>query len=505
MAYPYTVHLQYELKTSSTGFLPNWSPQEGFDIAIQKSAYTLQLPGVGNVRMKELNFGETAIVKQISDRRVHYEVRNLPAIEYESLSPSIRTFTPRVLMALNLFTTDGVKGYYTNWNEFGQWMHDELLEGRELIDTATKTQIKTLVAGVTDEIERAKIIYNFVQQKVRYISVQVGVGGIQPIPAKEVDAVGYGDCKGLTNYTKALLEVAGVTSYYTHVEANKNSPISFDKDFASLEQGNHVILNLPNNGNDIWLECTSQTTPFGFLGRFTDDRDVLVITPEGGVVKHTTSYKNEQNLQNMSGDVQLDSLGNITASVIITSKGTQYDSSYGLTSLTKKEVKDFYATGVWGENNNLTVDSWSFENDKQAISFEEKIAVVADRYATVSENTLLLKVNVFNRSTYVPKRYRERKYSLKINRGYKDVDVFTITLPIGYELETVPQKKTVNTPFGSYESYVEKTTKNTLTYHRSIFIKEGAYPKEAYAKYRKFRKKIVKYDNVRIELVKKTQ
>ena len=71
---------------------------------------------------------------------------------------------------------------------------------------------------------------------------------------------------------------------------------SVEKDFSSM-QGNHAILNIPNNGNDIWLECTSQTIPFGFLGDFTDDRDVLVVTPEGGIIKRTPAYLNEDNLQ----------------------------------------------------------------------------------------------------------------------------------------------------------------------------------------------------------------
>ncbi|MDP4989490.1 MAG: DUF3857 domain-containing protein, partial [Polaribacter sp.] len=108
------------------------------------------------------------------------------------------------------------------------------------------------------------------QQKTRYISVQIGIGGWEPIAANLVDDVGYGDCKGLTNYTKALLDVADVTAYYTVVYADDR--IDVDKDFSSL-QGNHVILNIPNNGKDVWLECTSQTMPFGFLGDFTDDRD----------------------------------------------------------------------------------------------------------------------------------------------------------------------------------------------------------------------------------------
>ena len=81
-------------------------------------------------------------------------------------------------------------------------------------------------------LEKAKIVYRYVQDNTRYISVQVGIGGIQPIAAIEVDELKYGDCKGLTNYTQALLDIAGVESFYTIVQAGKEI-VDFDSDFAS--------------------------------------------------------------------------------------------------------------------------------------------------------------------------------------------------------------------------------------------------------------------------------
>ena len=123
------------------------------------------------------------------------------------------------------------------------------------------------------------------QDRTRYIGVQVGIGGIQPIAANQVDRVGY-EIAGSDKLHKALLNVVGVKSYYVHVEAGTDDNISLENDFASLAQGNHVILNIPNGNIDIWLECTSRTSPFGFLGDFTDDRDVLVITPEDVIKEH---------------------------------------------------------------------------------------------------------------------------------------------------------------------------------------------------------------------------
>lgn len=502
ITYPYTVHVQYEYKTSSTGFLQNWNPLEGFLVSVENNSYVVNLNN-GKIRVKELNFEGYEIEKTVSESKVFYSVKNILAKKNENMSPSLTDYKPKVLVALNNFKTDGVNGYYTNWSEFGRWMYSSLLDGRGIVDGATKIKILDLVKGVEDPIEKAKIVYNFMQNKTRYISVQVGIGGIQPIPANEVDNVGYGDCKGLTNYTKALLDIVGVTSYYTHVEANSFEPVSFEKDFASLEQGNHVILNIPNNGNDIWLECTSQVTPFGFLGSFTDDRDVLVITPEGGVLKRTTSYKNEQNLQKTKATIVLDEKGSLKADVLIKSEGTQYGSKYDLESLNLKEQKNFYKSNLWNYNNNITIDKIEFKNDKDSVVFTEKITATIKDYGSISSDKILFRVNVFNRNNNTPKRYRNRVLPLKIRRGYKDVDEYIITLPIGYKIDGVLMNhKKVENKFGLYSISLEKISETQIKYKRTLLIKEGTHPKEDYKAYRTFRRNVSKYDTLRIALTK---
>ena len=112
----------------------------------------------------------------------------------------------------------------------------------------------------------------------------------------DVDRVGYGDCKALVNYMMALLKVAGIPSYYTLVYSG-DEKISMLRNFASAAQGDHVILCVPFGQDTTWLECTNQHIPFGFLGTFTDDRDVVVCTPEGGLVTHTPRYRDSLNVQ----------------------------------------------------------------------------------------------------------------------------------------------------------------------------------------------------------------
>ncbi|MGJ8744259.1 DUF3857 domain-containing protein [Polaribacter sp.] len=500
VSYPYTLVFESEYKTSSTGFIPGWFPTKGYYVGVQKSTYILHNPKEIEIRTKKLNFKEFGVKDISSNKNLQYVFENQAAIKPEALSiPSIE-FMPFLKVAINNFTLKGVKGTASNWKEFGKWEHDFLLHGRDVLDETTISTIKNLVKGVENPIEKAKIVYQFMQNKTRYISVQVGIGGWEPIAANEVDKVGYGDCKGLTNYTKALLDVVGVTSYYTLVYAKQKRNI--DKEFASF-QGNHAILNIPNNGNDIWLECTSQIKPFGFLGDFTDDRNVLVVTPEGGVIKRTTSYKNETNVQTTKGVIQFDINGNLKASLQRVSKGLQYEDKFRIENYTQEELVKNYKSDVWSYNNNLEIEDVSLHNDKENIVFTEDIKAEINNYATINDSEFLFRVNVFNRNSFVPKRYRTRKLPLKIGRGYKDVDAFEIKIPEAYVLDMLPKEKEISTKFGNYKISFTKINDTTFRYEKTLLIKEGVYTKEDYNLYRNFRRSIAKYENLRIAIIKK--
>ena len=500
ISYPYTLVFESEYKTSTTGFIPSWFPINGYHISVEKSKFLLKNPKGIKWRRKETNFEGFDIDKISSDTETSYLAKNEKALKYEENSTSYRDMLPKATVALNRFSLKGILGNYSNWKEFGFWMNSKLLNGRNSLEESTKIKIKNLVKGVENPIERAKIVYQFMQNKTRYISVQVGIGGWEPIAANQVDKMGYGDCKGLTNYTKSLMDVAGVESYYTIVYADEKRDI--DKEFSSI-QGNHIILNIPNKGNDVWLECTSQTMPFGFLGDFTDDRDVLVVMPEGGVIKRTTRYKDIENFQKTDATVQLRKDGSLTATLKRVSKGLQYDDKQGLISLTEEDLIKRYKSNVWSYNNNLEVNSVAIENDKDKVVFTEDLSVSIKNYAAINQGEYLFRVNIFNKIGYVPKRYRTRKLPLKISQGYKDIDDLIIKIPDGYSLNNLPETKELSTEFGAYKITFTKVDDATFKYQKSMVIKEGVYPKEAYKLYRSFRRSIAKYENLRIAITKK--
>ena len=504
VAYPYTMVFKYEKKTSSTANIPDWNPVSGYYEGIQKDTYIINYPPELGLKNKEKNFGDFDIAHTSSDGVLSYTASNIAPVKFETWAPSLSDVRPNVLISLSKLTTDGVEGAYTNWEEFGKWMYNSILAGQDELDIATKEKVLQITADAKTDIEKAKIIYKFMQDRTRYISVQVGIGGIQPIAANQVDKVGYGDCKGLSNYMMALLDVVGIESHYVHVEAGDEDIVSLENDFASLAQGNHVILNIPNGGDDIWLECTNQSIPFGYLGDFTDNRDVLVITPEGGKIKRTPAYLNETNLQITKAEIQLDPEGNMTADVVINSEGINYGSKYYLQKETMTDLKKYYTSGVWRYNNNVEINAVDFENDQEEVVFKENLKVSIQNYATISNADYLVKVNAFDRNTYVPKRYRKRKLPLQIPRGYKDVNEFTYKIPDGYTIEVLPPPKVIESKFGTYKVTFEKVDDTTFTYSKTMLIKAGDYPKEDYSEYRKFRKSIARYENLRISLTKKS-
>ncbi|MBU2949132.1 DUF3857 domain-containing protein [Tamlana agarivorans] len=498
--YPYTVEFNYEIVNKNTAFIRSFMPVKDYLVSVEKSSYRITYPEHINIKSKEKNFENFNLEKEVGDGEIYFEVKNIEAFKQEDYSPGFFDIAPMVLVRSTEFQLEGVQTKVENWNDFGKWMYHDLIKDTHDLSEATKIKMQELVKDEPDDLSKAKKIYEYVQNKSRYIGVQVGIGGWKPFNASEVDALGYGDCKGLTNYTLALLQAVGIKSNYTVVYA-RASQRSFEPDFASM-QGNHVILNIPTEGEDVWLECTSQKLPFGFIGVFTDDRDVLVITPEGAQIKHTKKYTVEENFQTIKAQYEVQNDGGISAKVKVISKGIQYGDKYNLEVETKRELDKAYKNR-WKYLNRMAIDNMHIENNKSTAEFIEDINFQAGGYAKKIGDRLLLTLNAVNRNTEIPDRYRNRKWPLKISRGFKDVDEVEIKLPAGYQIEAKPNNALIENKFGSYKVELEEKNENTLVYKREFIVNDGDFPKEDYSAFRNFYKKVAQLDNSKIALIKK--
>jgi len=496
--YPYTIKYEYKITTSNTAFIPDWLPIKYYYTSTQKSTFTLSHPEDIKIHFKEFNLDNFQTDKTSNNQKLTYSIKGAKAIESEAYSPYFEQFGPSVIFSANKFSLGGVTGKADNWGEFGEWWNNQLLNGRTELPESTKLEVKNLVKNAASKEEKARLVYNYMQEKTRYISVQVGIGGWKPMHASEVDKLGYGDCKALTNYTQSLLKAASVDSYYTKIHADER--IDMDKDIAS-QQSNHVILMVPTKKDTIWLECTSQKSPFGHLGKFTDDRDALVITPEGGKIIHTKKYTSNESKQVITAAFTLDGTGNISANANIKSSGIQYDNHYFIADYDEKE-KDEYYKEFFADINNLKIEKISCKNDDLNIEFNEEIKFSATNYAVNSGERMLVRLNAFNVNHNIPKRYRNRKQALEIQYGFLDIDEVIIDLPKNYQIESMANDKEVETKFGVYKVKIEKINEHQLKYNRELLIKQGLYTIEDYEKYRKFRKKINQLDNSKIVLIK---
>lgn len=501
ISYPYTIVYTSETETSTTAFVPTWMPLNGYYISVEKDVLNVKYPANLGFRKNEYQFSNFNIKKIVdSDTQLSYVVIGILAQKQEDYSPDFTEMYPKVMMGLEFFNLEGVDGNAKTWQEFGKWWADKILIGTDQISEETKSKMRVLVGNEQDPIVKAKLVYDYLQQKVRYVAIAEGIGGWRPMLANDVDRLGYGDCKALTNYTKSLLKAVGVESYYTKIYGGTYKK-DINSDFVS-QQGNHIILAIPKDDNYIWLECTSQDDPFGYQGTFTDDRNVLIIKPEGGEIARTTIYEDKDNAQIAKGVYTIDEKGDFLGSVSIASEGARYSSKARIETFLPNE-KEAYYKSYWSNIDNLKLAKINLSNDKENIRFTEGIQVSAINYGKITNDKMIFPINAFSQYGGSVNRIRNRKTPFQLQRGYFYADEIEINLPAGFVIEFLPSTFELKGKFGEYKTEIIKTDNNKLIYKRKMLLNNGKYSNKEYDEYRLFIEQINKNDNSKIILTKK--
>ena len=495
---PFTVEYSYEETFHGLLNYPVWYLYNDFNISVEKSTFTIIVPAGFKFRYLEKNMDHKCEISDLKDKTKyswHYE--KMPAVKNEPFSKSVEEYLPVVISAPSDFEIDGYTGNMDSWANFGKWVYS-LGKGRNTLDQTTTDKVLEMVSGLSGDFDKISVLYNYLQNKVRYVSIQKGIGSWQPIEADDVDRLSYGDCKALSNYMKSLLDIAGIKSFYTLVRSGESSP-AVTSGFPS-NQFNHAILCIPTRKDTVWLECTSQHIPCGYLGTFTDDRKVLLINEDGGTLVRTKKYSLEDNKQIRIGSVSIDSDGNGTSSSQTDYCGILYDRISGILQMDETDKKKFILSKIPVHGFNLL--RYSYVEERSIIP---KIRETLDgRYSGIGiimGNRMIVKPNIMARIDEIPYRTKERKSDIQIRRGYIYIDTISFSIPPGYKIENAPDKLMVDTGFGSYSTEIISDT-GGFKYIRTFKVYKGNYPVTDYPDFVDFFEKISLADENKLILIR---
>lgn len=500
--YPYTVEVEYELEFRGLLGIPGFYVQDGEPVSIETQSFELNYPTALEVRYKQINLSQSPrAYGGTTDKTLRWEFSNLTPLKAEPLSTRMRELLPRILMAPNSFEYDGYPGKLNTWNDFGNWIRS-LNAGRNGVPPATIEHLKKITAPLASREEKVKAVYEYMQNKTRYVSIQLGIGGFQPFDAGVVDQTGYGDCKALSNYMVSMLGHLGIQANYILISAGDDFT-RLQEDFPST-QFNHVIAAVPNGKDTLWLECTSQTNPFGYLGSFTSNRKALWITNDGAAIVKTPKYDLKDNRLIRSAQVVLDMKGNATAHVSTVYQGLQYE----VQGLHQVMHDTYEEQKKWVLNTTqipiFDVKSFEIKNRGGKVARAEvELDLQLDRYASLTGKRLFFQPNLMNRITDIPEPVEKRTSTVVRRNASEKIDSIHFSFPEGLYPEFLPPPARFVTRFGTYENEYHMDA-GKLVFVRKLKMLDGEFPPDSYPELVEFFKNIVKADKAKLVLLSKT-
>jgi Domain of Unknown Function with PDB structure (DUF3857)/Transglutaminase-like superfamily len=474
-----------------------WGFQSG--VPVREARYTLQIPAGWEYKTAWINANEMNPVS-IDNGQVQWIVNNIKEIRHEPDMPPRAGIAGQ--MIVSLIPPDGARRGFVTWADVARWT-SSLAEGRRDPSPEIKQKVAELTAGKSNTLAKMQAIADFIQRNIRYVAIELGIGGWQPHPAKEIYANHYGDCKDKATLTSTMLKEVGVESYYVVVNSFRGLVTAQSPPQHSF---NHIILgiHLPDDVNDPSLEAvyvhpklgrilifdpTDELTPFGRLHGALQGSYALLVTSDGGDLVQLPILPTQGSGIHRGAKLTLSSAGTLSGEVIEVRYGDYATSQrYALQEMKRKEDQIKPLESLLSQSvGNYQIIRATIENlDQRSQPFEYTYSFVVPTYAKAAGDLLLVRPRVLGeKSSDILEKKEPRKYPVEFEGPRKDVDHIEIALPLGYQVDELPPPVDVDYSFGSYHSKTE-VKGQTLLYTRTFEIKGVAVPLENMDDLRKF-------------------
>jgi len=489
--YPFTVEFSYTRVYPSALYCSGFGLFQGYNTSVEKITRKLITPLDYQIAYKEIN-GAEAVQKSVVDGKQIYiwEPGRFLARNPEPLATDPDEIFPRVKINKSKISYEGYKGDCSTWQLYGAFV-STLNEGKDNLPPETATKMQELTKNCTSDYDKIKMVYEYAQKKNRYINVKKGIGGLQPMDAATVDRLSYGDCKGLSNYNKSLLEAVGVKSYYTLIQLD-GVPTPIDNSFVE-DVTNHIVLCVPMSNDTLWLECTNPYIPCGYFGASTHNRQALMLDGMNSHLVHTSVMKGDDNQTINKCEYQIDNQGNANLAVVSIFSGIDYAPVLGLTKIDETDRRKQIIADIKIPNFQLVDYKIEDTHQRQPI-ITQRMNMAVTNCVTQMGQKMILKLNQYNALTFIPPYARKRESPLQLVNDAVECDTVLYHLPEGAKVESLPSKVDIESVFGSYHASCTAQG-NTITYCREFRIKAGLHEPAQYNIFREFLEKIASADN----------
>ena len=500
-SFPFTVTYEYTVTyRKGVASFPAFMPVSDEKVKLEKASYTLQVPSDTEIKYVASKAGQLQKETGKADT-YRWEFPVYDGYTDEFLMPSWREIVPFVMACPVVFTYAGVTGSQETWEDAGAWAYGLKLDTEDLPE-AFVAQLKEMTAVAGSNLEKIRILYDYLRDHTRYVSVQLGIGGYKPFPASVVHKTGFGDCKGLSNYMQAMLEAVGIPSFYTLVNTDR---ADFLPGYAGIGQMNHVMLSvpLPERSDTLWLECTNPSVPLGYRHEDVAGHEVVVNTPEGGVPIRVPAYADTLSREVRELEVSLQADASARLSV---RRSLYLDETEGWTEIRQwkpDKRRSRLTAGLSFQPQEVNLEGVrdnfrDYAGRDYCPWMEISYSLDTRKYGNAGKDRLFIPANPFLVSGSLPRGKRQN--DLVCKRGSIERDHIRIHLPDGYTPENLPRPVSLDTEWGRFTFSAEVEERDIVIDYEMI-IKRFRESPDRFDDFRTFMRAVNKAYQAELVLV----
>jgi len=472
------VAFEYEVRRKPWLRELQWFFQE--DNPVVQARLTLEVPP--GWEHKEFWAGMPAVSPVPNGNEWQWTVNDVPAIKPEPQMPAFESLSEH--MNLSYFGPERSAVSLGSWSALGTWYYD-LTRDRRAPTPEISQKARELTAAQPEFVGKLRALTSFVQSDIRYLSIQIGIGGFQPHPAAEVFRARYGDCKDKATLLSSLLHEAGIASDYVLIDTergivNPGVPSArFNHAILAIELPSeikdgvyHSVLRTQSGKRYLIFDPTDEYTPVGDLRADLQDTYALLVTERGGELIHTSLQSPENNALLREGHFVLNADGSLTGEVTERRTGDHAQlERYAFNGTDQQHRVQRIEKQLGVSLPGFTLQSTDIrqlnERDKELV-LNYKLAV--PNYAQTRGPLTLVRPRVLGEKAFAVDQ-KPRKYPIELRGTSRECDVYEIELPAGYKVDDIPEPVKLDLGFATYQSKTE-VNGTRLRYSREYMVRE---------------------------------